>query len=397
MFDIHTPADLVRKIRDDKIQLIDFRFTDMSGQWWSSLVPRSALDLKSFESVGGFDGSEVGWFRDAQRGGAFVVPDPESAFLDPFAEAPTLVLISNIRDSSAGRCSALDPRSILQRAEAHLQRTHIGGVASFKVELECQGCEEPADLLQQARAQVLETLKKTGVEIQNHAAVGNTAQRHVTMRAAPPTRAADNLMIHAYVVRCIAEHNATEGSRGQALPFAGQSMRVHQNIWCGARPLFAGDGYAGTSAIMRHYMAGLIEHTPVLLDILAPKDRSPALCLGLLLERARRATDFVSISSRGSRTPSVSFFCPGVAFNPYLGFAALLLAGIDGFNYRMYDIDPQEPIDNFVNSRSRAARAAGAHKVDYDFLLADGLFTRDAVALLARDRPRVGEQREVHA
>jgi len=355
------------------------------------------LDLKSFETYGGIDGSEVGWSREAQGDGSFVVPDLESAFLDPFAEAPTLVLISNVRDSSAGPCSALDARSILQRAEAHLQRTHIGGVASFKVELECQGCEEPTDLLQQLRPQVLETLKKTGVEIENHAAVASTAQGEITMFAAPPTRAADNLMIYAYVVRSIAERNATEGSRRQALPFAGQSMRVHQNIWRGERPLFAGDGNAGTSAIMRHYMAGLIDHTPVLLDILAPKDRSPALCLSLLLERARRATDFVSISSRGSRTPSVRFFSPGVAFNPYLGFAALLLAGIDGFNYRMYDIDPQEPIDNFVNSRSRTAGAAGGHKVDYDFLLADGLFTRDAVALLARDRPRVGEQREVHA
>jgi glutamine synthetase len=185
-------------------------------------------------------------------------------------------------------------------------------------------------------------------------------------------------------------------------PFAegGAGMRVHQSIWLGDRPLFAGDGYAGSSALMRHYIAGLLEHAPALLAICAPDVHSyrrpapgsPAL-VGLgYLPRGHAAAHRIPIYSSNPQAKRVEFRCPGLPCNPYLAFAAMLMAGIDGFHNRLYDCDPGEPIDRKIygsptQERAEIASTPGSLAADRAFLLEGGVFTPEVI------ETRLGERR----
>ena len=135
-YDCTMPEDVLRTIKDHKIQMIDLRFTDLPGRWQHFSVPPSALDLESFEGGVRFDGSSIRWFQEIQESEMRVIPDPASAFLDPFTEIPTLVLICNVRDPVTGQSYTRDPRYIAQKAEAYLLTTQIGNAADFAIELE---------------------------------------------------------------------------------------------------------------------------------------------------------------------------------------------------------------------------------------------------------------------
>src|SRR5262245_14835958 len=135
-YDLKTPEDVLRTIKDDKIAMVDLRFTDVPGLWQHFSVPPSALDLDSFEDGVGFDGSSIRGFQEIQESDMLVIPDPASGFLDPFTEAPTLVLICNIRDPVTGQSYSRDARYIAQKAEAYLQSTRIGDNAYFGTELD---------------------------------------------------------------------------------------------------------------------------------------------------------------------------------------------------------------------------------------------------------------------
>src|SRR5215468_2839007 len=135
-YDLKTPEEVLRTIKDDKVAMIDLRFTDVPGLWQHFSVPPSALDSDSFEDGVGFDGSSIRGFQEIQESDMLVIPDPTSAFLDPFTEAPTLVLICNIRDPVTGQAYSRDARYIAQKAEAYLRSTRIGDTAYFGPELE---------------------------------------------------------------------------------------------------------------------------------------------------------------------------------------------------------------------------------------------------------------------
>ena len=323
-YDLKTPEDVLRTIKDDKIAMVDLRFTDVPGLWQHFSVPPSALDLDSFEDGVGFDGSSIRGFQEIQESDMLVIPDPASGFLDPFTEAPTLVLICNIRDPVTGQSYSRDARYIAQKAEAYLQSTRIGDTAYFGPELEHfvfnqvrydqstnYGYYEidaveanwsaarregpglghilrpkegyfpvpPADVLQDARTEMVSTLENIGIRVEaHHHEVATGGQGEIDMRFAPLTRMADNVMIYKYVVKNVAR------KRGMTATFMpkplfgdnGSGMHVHQSIWQGERPLFAGEGYAGSSEIMRHYIGGLLKHAPGLLAICAPTVNSIA-------------------------------------------------------------------------------------------------------------------------
>ena len=131
-----TPEDVLKAIKDDKLAMVDLRFTDLPGLWQHFSVPPSALDGDSFEDGVGFDGSSIRGFQEIQESDMLVIPDPASAFLDPFTEMPTLVLICNIRDPVTGQSYSRDARHIAQKAEAYLKQTRIGDTAYFGPELE---------------------------------------------------------------------------------------------------------------------------------------------------------------------------------------------------------------------------------------------------------------------
>src|SRR5438445_13891191 len=131
-----TPEDVLKAIKDDKIAMVDLRFTDLPGLWQHFSVPPSAFDRDSFEDGVGFDGSSIRGFQEIQESDMLVIPDPTSAFLDPFTEAPTLVLICSISDPITGQAYSRDPRHVAHKAEAYLKSTRIGDTSYFGPELE---------------------------------------------------------------------------------------------------------------------------------------------------------------------------------------------------------------------------------------------------------------------
>jgi glutamine synthetase len=448
-YNLSTPEDVLRLIKDEKIQGIDLRFTDLSGLWQHFLVPSTAFDLESVGRGVRFDGYSISRVQGGQEGDMLALPDPMSAFLDPFAESPTLVLICNIRDPIAGQSDTRDPRHIAQKAEAYLQTMQIGDTANFGLEFEDFVFDEvrdhqstnddhyairtaeanwstarggkpewghiprrsqdyfavpPADILQDIRTQVGATLEKIGVRSEaHHREIATRGRGEIGMRFATLSRMADNVMIFKYVVDNVARQRGMNGSFVLNAMFGGNGSgtRVHQSIWQGERPLFAGDGYAGSSALMRHYIAGLLAHAPALLEICEPMAapwprRVPVTeaPVNLACSQSNRAVEcHIPIHSASPTARRVGFRCADPSCNPYLAFAAMLMAGIDGFHNRLYGVDPDEPIETRYNlpplERAKtpsAPRSLDALEADQDFLLKGDVFTPDLIETISATR-----------
>lgn len=437
-----SPDDVLRTIKDGEIAMIDLRFADLPGLWQHFSVPPGAIRADSFTDGIGFDGSSIRGFQEIQESDMLVVPDPTTAFLDPFTEAPTLVLICNILDPVSAQPYSRDPRFIAQKAETYLKATGIGDTAYFGPELEHfvfnevhydQGTNygyyeidaveanwnarsgtglghklrpkegyfpvPPADTLQDARTRMVTLLEQIGIEVEaHHHEVATGGQGEIDMRFATLTRMADSVMIHKYVVKNVAR------SRGMTATFMpkplfgdnGSGMHVHQSIWQEDRPIFAGDGYAGSSEVMRYYIGGLLKHAPALLAICAPTVNSyrrlvPGFEAPVNLGYSRRnrsAACRIPMYSLNPRSKRVEFRCPDPTCNPYLAFAAMLMAGLDGIRSR---IDPGDPIDKNLYDLPPIERAAipstpaslgealDALQADCKFLLAGDVFTTDVV------------------
>src|SRR5246500_1185920 len=445
-YKLTTPEDVLQAIKDDKIAMVDLRFTDLPGLWQHFSVPPSALGGDSFEDGVGFDGSSIRGFQEIQESDMLVIPDPASAFLDPFTEAPTLVLICNIRDPVTGQSYSRDARHIAQKAEAYLKQTRIGDVAYFGPELEHFVFNEvrydqstnygyyeidaveanwsaarregpglghilrpkegyfpvpPADVLQDARTEMVLTLEKLGIQVEaHHHEVATGGQGEIDMRFAPLTRMADNVMIYKYVVKGVARRRGMTATFMPKPLFGdnGSGMHVRQSIWDGERPVFAGDGYAGSSELMRYYIGGLLQHAPGFVGLcartvnsyrrLVPGFEAP-VNLGYS-QRNRSAAVRIPMYSENPKTKRVEFRCPDPACNPYLAFAAMLMAGLDGVQSR---INPGDPIDKNLYDLPPVERAKirstpgsldealDALEADHQFLLKGDVFTKDAVEI----------------
>lgn len=443
-YNCQTPEDVLRTIKDDKIEMIDLRFTDLPGLWQHFSVPPRALDLDSVSEGIGFDGSSIRGFQEIQESDMLVIPDPTTAFFDPFAEARTLVLICNIRDPITGQSYSRDVRYIAQKAEDYLKGTAIGDTSYFGPELEHFVFNEvrydqstnygyyeidameanwgaaskegpnlghklrpkegyfpvpPADLLQDARTNMVTTLEDIGVAVEaHHHEVATGGQGEIDMRFAALTRMADNVMIYKYVVKNVARQRGMTATFMPKPLFGdnGSGMHVHQSIWKAERPLFAGDGYAGSSELMRYYIGGLLKHAPALLAICAPTVNSyrrlvPGFEAPVNLgysQRNRSAAVRIPMYSTNPKTKRVEFRCPDAACNPYLAFAAMLMAGLDGVRRRT---DPGQPIDKNLYDLPPAERARvpstpgsldealDALEADHQFLLEGEVFTSDVV------------------
>jgi glutamine synthetase len=242
-----TAEDVLKTVKDQNVQMIDLRFTDLPGVWQHFSVPPSAVDADALNEGIGFDGSSIRGFQEIQESDMLVVADPTTAFLDPFATATTLVLICNIRDPVTGQTYSRDARHIAQKAETYLKRTDIGEAAYFGPEAEFfvfnevrygQGINyamheidskegtwntstkeapnlghkprqkegyfpvPPVDSMQDLRTEMVLTMESLGIQIEaHHHEVATAGQAEIDMRFATLTRMADNLMMYKYVVK----------------------------------------------------------------------------------------------------------------------------------------------------------------------------------------------------
>ena len=444
LYNCAVPEDVLKAIKNDLIEVVDLRFIDLPGLWQHFSVPPSALSAESFVEGVGFDGSSIRGFQEIQESDMMVVPDPTTAFRDPFTQARTMVLICNVRDPVAQAPYSRDARYVAQKAETHLRSTAVGDTVYFGPELEffvfnsvryaqgtnyafhsiaaseaswdardANGAElghkmrpkegyfpvPPADALQDIRSEMVILLERIGIPIEaHHHEVAAGGQGEIDMRFAPLTHMADNVMIYKYVVKNVARRHGMTATF-MPKPLFGDNasgMHCHQSLWKDGKPLFAGDGYAGTSDLMRHYIGGLLHHAHALLALCAPTVNSyrrlvPGFEAPVNLAysaRNRSAACRIPMYLPDPKAKRVEFRCPDPSCNPYLAFAAMLMAGLDGIEKR---IDPGEPIDKNLYELSPDEMAAlkstpgsleealDALELDHAFLLKGDVFTEDVI------------------
>ncbi|UCG14474.1 MAG: type I glutamate--ammonia ligase [Deltaproteobacteria bacterium] len=396
-----TPKDVLELMDKEKVEVVDLRFMDFPGLWQHFSVPPREVDEDMFEGGLGFDGSSIRGWQAINESDMLVKPVPETAFIDPFFEAKTLVLICNICDPVTGEDYTRDPRNIARKAVNHLKASGIADIAYFGPEAEFfifddirfdQNEHEgyyhidsvegrwntgrvedpnlgykprykegyfpvpPTDSLQDIRSEMMLTLEKIGIQVEaQHHEVATAGQAEIDMRFAPLVEMADNLLKYKYVIKNTArKHNKTVTFMPKPLfNDNGTGMHVHLSLWKDDQNLFAGDGYAGLSEMALYAIGGLLKHTPSLLAFTSPTTNSykrlvPGFEAPVNLaysSRNRSAAVRIPMYSPSVKAKRIEFRCPDPSCNPYLAFSAMLMAVIDGIQNKIH---PGEPLDKDI-------------------------------------------------
>jgi glutamine synthetase len=314
-----TPQEILKMIQDNNIQIIDLKFIDMPGIWQHCSFYHDQIDESSFTDGVPFDGSSIRGWKAINESDMCMVPDPKTAWIDPFYQEPTLSLICGIKEPRTGEWYSRDPRTIANKAVEYLKTTGIGDTAFFGPEAEFfvfddvrfdqtenkgyyyvdsvegrwnTGREEeggnlgykpgykqgyfpvaPTDTLQDMRTEMLLTMAKCGLPIEkHHHEVATGGQNELGFRFATLVEAADYLMTYKYVIKNVGK------KYGKTVTFMpkplfndnGSGMHTHQSIWKGGEPLFWGDGYANLSKMALNYIGGILKHAPALLALTNP-------------------------------------------------------------------------------------------------------------------------------
>ncbi len=393
-----TPEDVVSMAKENGAQVLDLKFTDFPGQWQHFSVPIANLEVDLFEDGLGFDGSSIRGWQKINESDMLVVPDPDTALMDPFAEAPTLSLICDIHDPITGERYTRNPRNVAQKAEAYMKSTGLADTAYIGPEAEFfifddirfsqdvnhgfyhidsvegrwnSGSEEgpnlgykprmkegyfpvpPTDHFNDIRNEMMLTMIKCGLtpEAQHHE-VATAGQGEIDLKFSPLVNMSDQLMLFKYIIKNVAH------AHGRTVTFMpkplfgdnGSGMHTHISLWKGAEPLFAGSGYAGLSELALFFIGGVLKHAPALLAFTNPTTNSykrlvPGYEAPVNLaysQRNRSAACRIPMYSPSPSAKRLEFRCPDPSCNPYLAFSALLMAGLDGVQSK---IDPGEPLD----------------------------------------------------
>ena len=378
----------------------DLRFTDLPGLTQHISYPITMLTESSFEDGFGIDGSSIRGWAAINESDMLIIPDPATAFMDPFAETRTLIMLGDIIDPITRQHYDRDPRWIAKKAEMHLQNSGVADIAYFGAEAEFfifdnirfdqnqnsgfyfidaevgrwnSGREHnnlgyrprykegyfpvpPTDHYQDLRSEMVATMIECGLNIEcHHHEVATGGQCEIDQRFDTLVKSADNMVLYKYIVRNVAYQY------GKTVTFMpkpifgdnGSGMHTHQSLWTGQKPLFAGDNYAGLSQMALWYIGGLLRHARALSAIIAPTTNSykrlvPGYEAPVNLAYSRRnrsAAVRIPMYSNSPKSKRVEFRPPDPAANPYLAFAAMMMAGLDGI---VNKIDPGEPLDKDI-------------------------------------------------
>ena len=425
-------------------QVVDLRFIDLPGTWQHFTMPTHRLTADFFEEGIPFDGSSIRGFQEIHESDMLLKPDPETAFIDPTAEIPTLVLSCNVYDPSTFEPYSRDARYVALKAEAYLKSTGIADVAYFAPEAEffifdsvryTSGPNEasysieseeawwasnrtdrpnyggqilpkrgyfpvpPTDTLQTLRSKFMLAMEAAGVTMDlHHHEVATAGQSEMTMTFTTLTRMADNLLLYKYITRNVARQN------GKTVTFMpkplfgdnGSGMHVHSSLWKGNTNVFFDEkGYAGLSQNAKYYIGGILKHAPALLALTSPTTNSYRRLVpgyeapvNIAYSQRNRSAICRIPTTNNPKAKRVEFRAPDPSCNPYLAFAAILMAGLDGITSK---IDPGQPQDRDLyalpdNEKklikqvpSSLTEVLDALEADHGFLLKGDVFTKDLV------------------
>jgi len=442
--ELNSIAKVLKFIKDNKIEFVDLKFMDFPGQWQHFTVPSIQFKASSFEDGFGFDGSSIRGWKSIEESDMLVIPDPETMFVDPFISAPTVSLICDVYEPATKEKYSRCPRNITQKADAYLRSTGIADTAFYGPEAEFfvfddvrfnsepngsfyfvdsvegrwnSGREEnpnlgykprykegyfpvpPTDSLMDLRNEMVRNLFACGIEVEaQHHEVASGGQCEIDLRFQPLLRAADELLLFKYIVKNTAKmYNKTVTYMPKPI-FGdnGSGMHVHTSLWKKGKPIFAGNGYAGLSETALYFIGGLLKHAPSILAFTNPTTNSykrlvPGYEAPVNLaysQRNRSASIRIPMYSTNPKSKRVEFRCPDPSGNPYLGFSAILMAGIDGILNR---IDPGEPLDKDIYDMSPEElkdvpstpgslnEALKALADDHEYLIKGDVFTSDVI------------------
>lgn len=439
-----TPQEILKKIQDEKIQMIDLKFIDTLGTWQHLTMYQDQIDESSFSDGVPFDGSSIRGWKGIEESDMTMVLDPNTAWIDPFMKEPTLSIICSIKEPRTGQWYSRCPRVIAQKAIDYLASTGLGDTAYFGPEAEFfifddvrydqttnsgyyyvdsvegrwnTGREEkpnlgyktrvkegyfpvpPTDSFQDMRTEMLLTMKECGVPIEKqHHEVATGGQCELGFRFGKLIEAADWLMTYKYVIKNVAR------KYGKTVTFMpkpifgdnGSGMHCHQSIWKGGQPLFAGDKYAGMSEMGLYYIGGILKHAPALLAITNPTTNSYKRLVpgyeapvNLAYSQGNRSASVrIPLSGNNPKAKRLEFRCPDATSNPYLAFAAMLCAGIDGIKNKIhpgepldkniYELSPEE-LSKIPSTPGSLELALEALENDHAFLTESGVFSEDFI------------------
>lgn len=442
-----SPKDVLKLADDAGIEFVDFKFIDMLGTWHHLTIPRVHLTEDLFEDGLGFDGSSIRGWRAINESDMLFMPDHTTAFVDPFTMHPTLSLTCSILDPITKERYNRDPRGVAINCENYVKSLGIADTIFIGPELEffvfdgirfdCKPQESyyfissdegawntgrpheegnpnlgnrpgfkggylpvgPTDSLQDLRSEMVINLQKVGINVEaQHHEVATGGQCEIDMRFSPLVDMADHAVAYKYVVK------QTANAWGKTVTFMpkpmfgdnGSGMHVHVSLWSGGKNLFAGNGYAGLSEMALHFIGGILKHAPAVLAFTSPTTNSyrrlvPGYEAPVNLAysmRNRSAAVRIPMYSASEKAKRIEFRPPDPAANPYLAYAAIVMAGLDGVQNKIhpgnaldkniYDLPPEEA-RNVPQVPADLEGALNALEADHEFLLKGDVFSKELI------------------
>ena len=440
-----TPSEVLKYAEKHGAKMIDCKFTDFPGVWQHITYPIHRLSEEAFQEGFGFDGSSIRGWKGIDASDMLMMPDPTTAVMDPFLSVPTLSLVCDVVEPTTREPYGRDPRYVAHKAEKYLKSTGIADTVYFGPEAEFfvfdsirfdsasngafyevdsiegrwnSGKEEggknlgykpgykggyfpvaPTDTLTDIRSEMVLIMEQCGIEVEtHHHEVATAGQCEIDMKFTTLTKMADQLLLYKYIVKNVAKKH---GKTATFMPKPlygdnGSGMHCHQSLWKGGKPLFAGDQYAGMSEMALYYIGGILKHARSICALTNPGTNSyrrltPGFEAPVNLAysaRNRSAAVRIPMYSPSPKAKRLEFRTPDPSCNPYLGFAAMMLAGLDGIEKKIH---PGEPLDKDIYALSPEElkdvphvpgsldEALDALRKDHEYLLRGDVFTADVI------------------
>ena len=430
-------------IKDNDVKFVDFRFTDPRGKWQHTAQHVSTIDADAFADGIMFDGSSIAGWKAINESDMILMPDASTAVMDPFADQPSMILFCSIVEPSTGQAYARDPRSAAQKAEAYLNSSGVGDTAYFGPEAEFFVFDDvrfdvsqnhtfyalnslegpynsgavmeagnaghrpkakggyfpvpPVDGGSDMRADMVTVMTEMGLEMEKHHHEVAPSQHELGLKFDTLVRTADNMQIYKYVTHMVAHRHSMTATFMPKPVFDdnGSGMHTHQSIWKDGKPTFAGSGYADLSETALFYIGGIIKHAKAINAFSNPTTNSykrliPGFEAPVLLAysaRNRSASCRIPyVASPNGKRVEVRF--PDPSANPYLAYAAMLMAGLDGIENKihpgdamdkdLYDLPPEE-LEGVPTVCGSLREALESLDADRDFLKKGDVMTDDLI------------------
>ena len=439
----NSAGSILKQIKEQEIEWVDLRFTDPKGKWQHLSMCAGIVDEDQLTDGFMFDGSSIAGWKAINESDMILKPDLDAWYLDPFSATPMGILFCDVVDPGTGELYARDPRSTAKRAEAYLKATGIGDTVNVGPEAEFFMFDDvrfedgyaasgfrvddielptntgrqyeagnlahrprekggyfpvaPVDSAMDIRAEMVSTMLEMGLPMDKHHHEVAASQHELGLTYGTLVETADRMQIYKYVVHMVAQ---AYGKTATFMPKPikgdnGSGMHTHVSIWKGGKPLFAGNGYAGLSETALYFIGGVIRHAKALNAFTNPTTNSykrlvPGFEAPVLLaysSRNRSASCRIPYGT-GEKAKRVEFRFPDAMANPYLAYAAILMAGLDGIQNKihpgeamdknLYDLPPAE-LANVPTVCGSLREALESLEADHEFLLQGDVFTKDQI------------------